>query len=491
MSVLIVVDNPQRWPLEIPGVGVVSGREYLTDPRHSEDRTAKVFNLCRSYRYQTVGYYVSLLAEARGHKPLPNVSTIQDLKSQTVVRTLSEEVDDVIQRALRRLHSNTFTLSIYFGQNLAKRYERLALWMFNLFPMPMLRAKFVRVGDHWDLQSVRPIAASDIPESHRRFAIDAATTYFTRHKRRVRRRAAPRYDIAVLHNPGDPQPPSDARALKRFEKAAEAVGLDLELITRDDFARLGEFDALFIRETTAVNHHTYRFAQRAAAEGLVVIDDPDSILKCTNKVYLAELMDRYAIPTPKTLIVHRGNVEAIKHELGFPCVLKQPDSAFSLGVTRVETEAELEGAVNQLFAKSDLVIAQEFMPTDFDWRVGIIDQRPLYVCRYHMARRHWQIIRRDQHGRTSGTGNVDTLTVGEAPEDVVRIALKAANLIGDGLYGVDIKQIGRRCVLMEVNDNPNLDAGVEDTILKDALYREIMGVFLKRIEIHKRGHTSR
>ncbi|MBZ0173426.1 MAG: RimK-like ATPgrasp N-terminal domain-containing protein, partial [Phycisphaerales bacterium] len=98
MSVLIVVDNPQRWPLEIPGVGVVSGREYLTDPRHSEDRTAKVFNLCRSYRYQTVGYYVSLLAEARGHKPLPNVSTIQDLKSQTVVRTLSEEVDDVIQR---------------------------------------------------------------------------------------------------------------------------------------------------------------------------------------------------------------------------------------------------------------------------------------------------------------------------------------------------------------------------------------------------------
>jgi len=491
MSVLIVTDNPQRWPLLIPGVAVVSGREYLTDPRYNEDRTAKVFNLCRSYKYQTVGYYVSLLAEARGHRPLPNVTTIQDLKSQQVVRTLSEEVDDVIQRALRPLHSGSFTLSIYFGRNLAKRYDRLSLWLFNLFPVPMLRARFARIDGHWDLQSIRPIAANDIPESHRNFVVQAATLYFTRHKRRPRRRALPRYDIALLHNPGDPQPPSDTRALQRFERAAEAVGLDLELITRDDFARLAEFDALFIRETTAVNHHTYRFAQRAAAEGLVVIDDPASILKCTNKVYLAELMDRHGVPTPKTLIVHRGNVEAIKRDLGLPCVLKQPDSAFSLGVTRVETAAELDEAVARLLARSDLVIAQEFVPTEFDWRVGIVDQRPLYVCRYYMARRHWQIIRRDQHGRTSGEGNVDTLTVGEAPEEVVRIAVKAANLIGDGLYGVDLKQIGRRCVVMEVNDNPNIDAGVEDVILKNALYRELMGVFLKRIEQRKQGRAGR
>ncbi len=489
MSVLIVVDNPQRWPLEIPGVSVVSGRDYLTDPRYNEDRAAKVFNLCRSYKYQTVGYYVSLLAEARGHKPLPNVSTIQDIRSQHVVRTLSEDVDDVIQRALRPLRSSGFTLSIYFGRNLAKRYDRLALWLFNLFPVPMLRAKFVRQDGHWDLVSIRPIAASDIPESHRRFAVQAATTHFTRGKR-VRRRAAPRYDIAVLHNPDEVNPPSDPRALARFERAAEAVGLDLEFLTRDDFARLAEFDALFIRETTAVNHHTYRFARRAAAEGLVVIDDPASIVKCGNKVYLAELMLRHGLPQPRTLIVHRGNIDAIKDGLGLPCVLKQPDSAFSMGVTLAQDEQELDAAIARLLEKSELVIAQEFVPTDFDWRVGVLDQRPLYVCRYFMARRHWQIIHRDQHGRT-GEGAADTLTVGEAPEEVVRLAVKAANLVGDGLYGVDIKQIGRRCVVMEVNDNPNIDAGTEDAILKDALYREIMGVFLKRIEARKLGRGAR
>ncbi len=78
------------------------------------------------------------------------------------------------------------------------------------------------------------------------------------------------------------------------------------------------------------------------------------------------------------------------------------------------------------------------------------------------------------------------MTVGEAPENVVKTALRAANLIGDGLYGVDLKESSNQCYVMEVNDNPNVDAGNEDGVLKDALYREIMGVFLRRIQERKR-----
>ena len=62
------------------------------------------------------------------------------------------------------------------------------------------------------------------------------------------------------------------------------MGFNCEFITKNDINRIAEFDGLFIRETTAVNHHTFRFAQRAISEGLVVMDDPDSILKCTYKV---------------------------------------------------------------------------------------------------------------------------------------------------------------------------------------------------------------
>ncbi len=490
MSTLIVVDNPQRWPLSIPGIPVVSGRTYLTDPSYSEQRGTKVFNLCRSYRYQTVGYYVSLLAEARGHKPLPGVSTIQDLRSSTVVRVLTEDMDNAVQKALKPLVSDEFELSVYFGQNMAKRYSNLAMRLFAQFPVPLLRAVFVRRGDQWMLQSVKPIAASEIPPAHHDFVISAATEYFSRRLRARRKLPTTRYDLAILHDPDEEEPPSNNRALARFERAAGTMGLGVEFINRDDLPRLAEFDGLFIRTTTAVNHYTYRFAQRAVAEGLVVIDDPESIIKCTNKVYLAELMDRHNVPTPKTMIVHRGNADRVEQTLGLPCVLKQPDSAFSLGVSKVETPEELTERLDQLLARSELVVAQEYLPTEYDWRVGIVDQRPLYVCRYFMARRHWQIIRRDDAGGYA-EGAVETLSVSEAPEEVVRTAVRAARLIGDGLYGVDLKQTERGCRVIEVNDNPSIDAGYEDVILKDALYREIMGVFLRRIEERKKGRNER
>src|SRR5262249_60439181 len=108
-------------------------------------------------------------------------------------------------------------------------------------------------------------------------------------------------------------------------------------------APIAEYDALFIRETTGATHPTYRFARRAVSEGLVVIDEPESIVKCTNKVYLAELLNRHEVPTPKTLVVHRENVGAIGGELGFPCVLKNTASAFSMGGVKAESGATLDG----------------------------------------------------------------------------------------------------------------------------------------------------
>ena len=487
MPSLIVVDDPADWPLELPEAELVAARAYLTDRRYIGLRGAKVFNLCRSYRYQSLGYYVSLLAEARGHKPLPSVTTVQDLKSPAMVRVISEELDQLVQRSLAPLQSKEFVLSVYFGRNLAKRYDQLSQQLFKLFPAPFLRCSFVFNGKagKWIVQSLGPVAASEISAEHQPFVVEVAREYFKGRRRSSGRKTATRYDLAILVAPGEAEPPSDEKALQRFMRAADAVGLSTELVQKEDFGRLAEFDALFIRETTSVNHHTYRFARKAVAEGLVVIDDPESILKCTNKVFLAELLEHNKIPTPKTLIVHRGNKDAVLPQLGLPCILKQPDSSFSRGVVKVEEESELKEAMARLLEKSELIIAQEFLPTPFDWRVGIFDRQPLYACRYYMVRRHWQILRRDTSGLKMEEGRFDTLPVEHLPTAVLRTALRAANLIGDGLYGVDLKQDGEKVYVIEVNDNPNIDAGVEDKVLKDEIYLRIMRVMLARIELRK------
>ncbi|HKL14051.1 MAG TPA: RimK family protein [Balneolaceae bacterium] len=483
MRHLIVVDNPNKWALSISGVDVVSAKVYLSSTEYSTMRNAKVFNLCKSYRYQSLGYYVSLLASARGHTPVPNVLAIQDIKSQAIIRIASAELDSTIQISLKPIQGDAFTLSIYFGKNLAKRHNQLSQKLFMQFQAPLLRAEFIKKDSVWILRSLQPIALDDVPDEHRPFVSEMATEFFN--KRSVNRpKKETRYDLAILVNPQEPLPPSDEKALRKFCKAAESLDFYVELITKDDISRINEFDALFIRETTSVNHHTHRIARRAEAEGLVVIDDPESILTCTNKVYLAELLKKHRVPAPDTVILNRDNIKEPPKTLGFPLILKQPDSSFSQGVHKVDTIEEYLSETGRLFEKSDLLIAQKFLPTPFDWRIGILNGKPLYACRYHMARKHWQIYERTGDGKTH-EGQSDTLPVNEVPSHVLKSAQKAAQLIGDSLYGVDVKEIDGEAYIIEVNDNPNIDAGIEDEHLKNELYTSIMQEFLRRIELKK------
>ncbi|MEX0661559.1 MAG: RimK family protein [Balneolaceae bacterium] len=482
MKHIVVVNNPKNWPLKIPGVDVVQARDYLAGEKYSTLRNVKIYNLCKSYRYQTIGYYVSLLASAREHKPIPGVLAMQDLKSQSMVRIVSDELENLMQSSLKPIKADQFTLSIYFGKNMAHRYDRLCHRLFQHFQAPLLRAEFVRKDGDWLFKSISHIAGSEIPPSHHDFVVGAAQEYFRKRSTKSTPKES-RFDLAILVNPDEKMPPSDEKAIQRFIRAAESLDFYTELITREDSARLNEFDALFIRETTSVNHHTYRMARRAAAEGLVVIDDPESILKCTNKVYLAELLIRNKIPAPKTLIISPDNKDTVEEALGFPCILKQPDSSFSVGVVKVDNAEEFETQTDELFEKSDLLIAQEFIPTTFDWRVGILNQQVLYVCRYYMARKHWQIYERAD-GKTHA-GKADTVPVNDAPKQVVETALKAANLIGNGLYGVDIKEIDGKVYVIEINDNPSIDSGFEDQLLKEELYLSIMKEVMNRIERKK------
>jgi glutathione synthase/RimK-type ligase-like ATP-grasp enzyme len=259
------------------------------------------------------------------------------------------------------------------------------------------------------------------------------------------------------------------------------MGIRAERIGRDDLGRLLEFDALFIRATTGVNHFTYRFSRTAAAEGLVVMDDPESILLCTNKVFLAEIFARHKIPAPATIILHRDNLDQAADALGFPMILKLPDSSFSQGVVRVEDMESFRARARAFLEGSDLLIAQEFFPTDFDWRVGVLDGETLFAARYHMARGHWQIIRGDG-GADTRYGGVEAVSLKDVPPQVRETAVRATEPIGRGLYGVDLKERAGKVFVVEVNDNPNVDAGYEDRVEGVEVYRKIMASFLRRLE---------
>lgn len=487
MSGVVVVDHLTDWPVEVTGVDVATAWDYLTLDHFVRLRNARVYNLCRSFGYQTTGYYVSLLAGARRHKPLPDITTVQDLKLAESPSVLNDEIEELIESSLARIESSGYVLNVYFGDSPAKRHQRLARALFNLFPAPLLQARFSWRGKQWRVDALGPIALGTVPVAHHEFLYQSARQYFTRRRAPRRKRDSTRYDLAILVNEDEKEPPSNTRALKLFERAAEDLGFSVDFLDKSDYGHVAEYDALFIRETTAVNHHTYRFARRAEREGLVVIDHPEDILRCANKVFLAQLMTRNRIPQPKTLVLHRGNVIEAARQLGFPLVLKQPDSQFSKGVIKVETEAELKRETREFLERSDLIVAQAYQPTEYDWRVGVLDGEPIYACRYFMAPAHWQVVKRDEKG-IKREGDHETLDVNDVPKPVLNVAIQAARAVGRGLYGVDLKQIGKIVEVIEVNDNPNIDVGVEDLVLKDRLYRRIMEFFVRRLDVQTRLH---
>jgi glutathione synthase/RimK-type ligase-like ATP-grasp enzyme len=482
MKSFVVVERPSNWKGNFPsGVQILTPKEYLSDPAIQKLRRARVYNLCRDYSYQSAGYYVSLLAEARGHRPLPSASTLRRVHGRLL--SPSGELQALVQRSLSELQSEEFTLSIYFSRNLAKRHDRLALAVFNLFPAPLLKAQFGKSEDGlWRMRSINILSAKDIPDSHEDFVREAAEKWFASPKRPKEVQKA-RFTLGILVDPDEATPPSDASALRRIARAAERQNVAIEILGPDDIGDVEELDALFIRATTSVENYTFRFARRAAEAGIPTIDDPDSILRCTNKVFLAELFDRHGIGAPKTEILYASSNPELPEKVGFPMVLKQPDSSFSQGVVKVSDKAAFTKACLELFENTDLLIAQEFTPTDFDWRIGILDRKPLYACRYYMARGHWQIYDRGPDSKGAVVvGNADTFPLDAVPQVVIDTALKAANLIGDGLYGVDLKEIDGRALVIEVNDNPSIDAGIEDAVIKDELYDCIIRSFIRRLE---------
>lgn len=484
MKTFVVTDKNHEW-FEIPEVTVLTARRYLTEPESGNAGTVQVLNLCRTGRYQGRGYYVSLLAEARGQRPVADVKTIENLRSGAFVQALASELQPLVQETLHHDGSERFQLDVYLGRH--PGHQALAEQLFARVRAPLLRVLFVHSEGNWRLDALHAIGLADIPLQDRALLLEAVRSFISdspASKRHGAETGRPR--LAILWDPNEPHKPSNEEALQRLLKAAPLVGLDAELIGPDALERLGEFDALFNRASPG-EAIIYEFLRRAESRGMPVVDDPESVLKCGNKVYMQELLNRHRIATPRTLIVHRNNVDEIIPTLGLPCVLKLPDSGFGLDVVKIESEDNLRKETERFFSQSELLIAQEWLPSDFDWRVGVYDRRPLFAAKYFMAPGHWKIIKLEGE-ETPVEGKTEATTIGEVPEQVISTAVRAANLIGRGLYGADLKQAGDRIYLIEVNINPNIDAGNEDQVLGDGLYREILGVFARRIA-ETRGGT--
>ncbi|WMS86830.1 RimK family protein [Pleionea litopenaei] len=471
---LFVVDDSNTSSLP---AGAISFADYLRDyPKLGEPKT-RIINLCDTSRYLSQGYYCSLLAEARHHVAMPSVKTINALRADGAFLWLKYQ-----QLKNEAAPTEPVQLIICMGSPLDGNYPSIAARIFREWPAPLLKVDLVpeTKGIRAHVQRLSLNQLSDAEQTKAVTTLERNTSSrWQKHKDEKKFR----WEMAMLVNKSDKVPPSNKGALDRFVKAGAKLGIAVHPVEAHELANLNQYDALFIRETTAINHITYQLACRAEELGLVVMDDTDSILRCCNKVYLHDAYNYQKVPSLKTEFIldnQANTLDQLEQTFGYPLVIKMPEGSFSKGVYKVKSRQELEQLTSELLNESAMLLVQEYLFTEYDWRIGIINGRAIYACRYYMARNHWQIY---NHGSSRNfSGGFDALPTFEVPRQVLKAALKAAAVIGNGLYGVDLKEVDGKAYVLEVNDNPSIDHNVEDAYLGDELYMQVMGEFLRRLE---------
>jgi glutathione synthase/RimK-type ligase-like ATP-grasp enzyme len=272
--------------------------------------------------------------------------------------------------------------------------------------------------------------------------------------------------------------PKEVLALQNFKGAAEKMGHTFNFLFRGNLLEIPKYDAVFIRATTDPLYTAYIVSKAAWEMGLNVVDDPKSIQICGNKIHLYSLFKKYDVPYIPTIFLskdelHHKRIVEIFKTFGRPVVVKAPYTSFSRYVEKVACETSFREVAKRFFRRSDVLAVQKFMPTAFDWRVGVLNGEVLYVCKYMVPKGRWKHGAKRRGKPSFVWGRTVTLKRENAPTKLKETALKACEVVGRGLYGVDIKEFNGNYVVVEVNDNPSIYAGNEDLRNRD-IYEKII-----------------
>ncbi|MDD2212355.1 MAG: RimK family alpha-L-glutamate ligase [Clostridia bacterium] len=268
---------------------------------------------------------------------------------------------------------------------------------------------------------------------------------------------------------------AELSSLAHYRQAAFELGHQLDFLFRNELKYLGNYEAIFIRALTDPLNTSYVVARLAQMKGLRVIDDPESIRICCDKVNMYQHLLKKGVPIPRTLFLDEREVckekaRELLQMLGSPLVLKAPNSCFSQYVDKVVSPEGFVQVGKRFLRRANRLVVQQYIPSTYDWRVVILDGQVLSVVKYIFAPNTWRIMDRSEQGERL---TVVGIPIEKVDPRLLQTALRAAECIGKSLYGIDIKETKDEYLVIEVNDNPNIDAGDEDQC-NPAIYKQII-----------------
>ncbi len=224
---VILVDQPKDLPNADTPHKVITTSEYLARPRLFDMGRPKLVNLARSYAYQSKGYYASLLAEARGHRVVPTVETMLELREAKLYEHALPKLEDELNRCARRADfqpEGEFKLLVCFGITRDPRFESFARMLFDWFRCPALEVN-VEAGTWLSIDRIRPRNITRLANGEALFLREALHQHTKREWRDPKARTVPKYDLAVLYDPNEKMAPSSPDSIKHMARIAERLSL--------------------------------------------------------------------------------------------------------------------------------------------------------------------------------------------------------------------------------------------------------------------------
>jgi hypothetical protein len=201
---------------------VLATRDYLARPELFRGSRPNIINLARSYRYQSRGYYASLLAGARGQRVIPSVETIIDLSARKLYENAIPELEDTLNKVCAKAGERPTRLNIFFGYTADQRLERFARLVFDWFRAPFVEVTIKDNGAWLSIPKVALGSVTKLSDKERAFFFECLNRYTGRQWRDAKAKTPAKYTFATLVDANEALPPSSISSLKRGSPRAWA-----------------------------------------------------------------------------------------------------------------------------------------------------------------------------------------------------------------------------------------------------------------------------
>lgn len=213
--------------------------------------------------------------------------------------------------------------------------------------------------------------------------------------------------------------------------------------------------------------------------GVVAINGAEAIACSRDKVRTLALLARHRIAVPRTVFTRSliGIETALELVGGCPAIVKLQQGTQGIGILLAETPQALKALLETLWAMGQDIVLQEYIAESKgqDIRVLVVGGKVVAAMRRQARPGDF---RSNLH--RGGTGDPVTLT-----RRFERCALRAAEITGLDVAGVDLLASRRGPMVIEVNSSPGLE-GIEQATSTDVA-RAIIELTERRTAKRKRS----